>query len=486
MRLTKFYRQRLVHQINTSQSTLLLDLNSKKFITYRGSIRIVDYYWNTFLSYGVKEKDRVALVMNNSAELFMIYLTCLLKRIVVCPINPDYKRQDIQFCLDLCKPKIVIGKESTLTNLEFPVHDESNFDLNRVDQHASISFLQHADYRVDDIFSITFTSGSTGKPKGIAHKAETMLDNAEVFNTTTGLGKDQCMIHVMPMFYMAGLLNTIISPVLAGGKVVIDKVFGALSAFSFWNNFFQHQCNTAWLSPTMIQAILRLDRDPEITKPLKENPEKYAIFSGTAPLTNQTEKEFYQTYNLPLQQSYGLSETLIVSVKEKTDFRLNGSVGAVLNGSKLVITDDDEIIIDTKFIMAGYVDEQGNFKRDSEPFITGDLGKVENGELFITGRKKELIIKGGENINPKVIENVLLTLESVKMAAVVGVEDKFYGENIEAYVLPHRTNFDQIKKEINEVCKKNLKASFIPSTIHFVEKMPLTPTGKIKKKDLKH
>jgi long-chain acyl-CoA synthetase len=481
---TRFYRDNLLCLFNTSSNILFHNLIDNASISYEQARSVIHKFSQKLSEYGIQEGDRVAVVMNNSPELFMIYLTCLLKRIVVCPVNPDYSVEDIRFCLSLCKAKIVIGNRK-LHDLDIPIAEEEIFKIDVPNLENNCEKLTRSAYQADDIFTITFTSGSTGNPKGIAHKSEVFFANAHAFNNQTGLGQEQCMYHVMPMFYMAGILNTIICPLEAGGKVVIDKSFGALSPFTFWKNFIESGCTCVWLSPTMIKSIIKLDRDLESSTLIQQNPERFRIFSGTAPLTIQTKNKFFEKYNFPLQQSYGLSETLIVSVKEKTEPPFNGSVGKLVGSTKVNFLEDSEIVLVTDYLMAGYIDKPGSIKMESgHQFFTGDLGKVDKGELYITGRKKELIIKGGENINPLQIENVILRHNSVKIVAVIGFEDEFYGEEIAAFIQSYGTDFEEIEKEIRNICIHELKPSFIPKVIKFVDEMPLTPTGKVQKRKL--
>ena len=174
-----------------------------------------------------------------------------------------------------------------------------------------------------------------------------------------------------------------------------------------------------------------------------------------------------------------------MSEKEIGNKDFSNSVGAVMDGIEITFDSDGEILLDTNYMMAGYLNQNGQFENEHPRiFRTGDFGKMMDGELYITGRKKELIIKGGENINPKDIETVILKLGFIESAAVVGYEDEFYGEDIAAFVVSNHSDDEEVRKAIRTICKEQLMASHTPGKIIFIKEMPLTPTGKIQKKEL--
>lgn len=483
MRNNKCYRERILNLFYESEDLLLIDARNEFRLSYLDAAKVIGNYYQFLKENGIKEGDRVAILLKNSPEFILLYLTCLLYRFTACPINPSYNEDEVKYCLQICNAKIVISDNfsedlpiKSIHTSEFVIGSKNNFGEKKI----------RPDYKKDDIFTITFTSGSTGKPKAIAHRAETFLANANSFNIKTGNETSQVLLHVMPMHYMAGILNTIICPVEAGGCIVVDQSFGPLSAFTFWKKFTQFNCTTTWLSPTMVRAILNLDRGPILVKEMNINPELINIFAGTAHVSSALKKEFFKKYNLLLQQSYGLSETLIASVKTNSIKKENGSVGTLVDGTQVIISDEKEILLYTDYKMEGYLSENGEIILDDTPyFSTGDLGKIVGDELFITGRKKDLIIKGGENINPLEVEEIIQKVFSVKRAAVIGIHNEFYGEEIAAFIIPARgTNLEKLELDILKTCREKLSHSKVPSKILFRNSFPLTPTGKIRKSEL--
>lgn len=478
------FRKKILNYFNENSSLLLKDLKTGTTLSYKEAFPEIKYISSVLHQYGIKKGDRVAVLLDNSMHFLLLYLTCLLQRIVICPINPKYNREDIDYCFQLSGAKKIITNKS-VDGMNSPVIRLDTFLSDRSGIDPSDDIVIGGGYEEDDLFSITFTSGTTGKPKAIGHKAEVHLANANAFNQQVENDENQCMLHVMPMFYMAGILNTILCPLEAGGSIVVDSSFGPLSPVTFWKNFIENGCTTTWLSPTMIQSILKLDRNKELLPKIRNRAEQLKIFSGTAPLSSTSKKEFYDKYTVTVYQSYGLSETLLVSVKEINKKDFNNSAGTVLEGIGITFDNDGEILLDTNYMMAGYLNPDGQFENQHPHiFKTGDLGTMRDGELYITGRKKELIIKGGENINPKDIETVILTLDFIEDAAVVGYEDEFYGEDIAVFIVTKNRDEKEVCNAIRTICREQLMASHIPSKIIFIKEMPVTPTGKVQKKKL--
>lgn len=398
-------------------------------------------------SLGISSQDRIAVIMDNSPETVILYIVCLYLRVVICPINPDIGEIEIKYCIDLVKPKRIFTNRRNLSYLKNTIL----FDSSTVNSLGERQELQSISYREDDIFCITFSSGTTGKPKAIIHKAETLLSCANSFNKFTYITKYNVFLHVMPMFYMAGILNTIFCPLVAGSRLVIGNKFGPLSPLDFWNVWLINKINTTWLSPSMVYALLNLDRSDSLIGTIREFAESYKIFVGTAALSLELKREFKKRYNINLIESYGLSEVLFVSVKNVKNNSFNGSVGNILPGVDIKFNSTNELEIKSDYNMQGYLKENGNIV-NYENFLTGDTGNIVKDELFIGARIKDLIIKGGINISPRKIELVIEALDKIEQVAVIGYKDEFYGENIACFFVGQVT-----EQTLNEYCRKTFR-----------------------------
>ena len=216
---------------------------------------------------------------------------------------------------------------------------------------------------------ITQTSGSTGTPKTVKHWARDLIENAETFNKFVGLGADTRMIHVMKADHMAGQLNTVLCPLLAGGVVIMADEFSPQNALSFWRTAIDSNANSFWLAPKMAEIIMELDRNPDSEAYARE--EMKFCFCGTAPLSPYIYHRWEKKYGVPLLQSYGMSEILLAASNLPGDSHA-GSCGHLLPNVSAVVSDNNELVISNPFVTN---------------FNTGDIGWFdEHGRLYIGGR----------------------------------------------------------------------------------------------------
>jgi acyl-CoA synthetase (AMP-forming)/AMP-acid ligase II len=305
------------------------------------------------------------------------------------------------------------------------------------------------------VIRLTFeTSGTTGEPKRIEHTLDAMMANAKAFNADVGFNKHTRMYHCLPKTHMAGFLNTILCPTLAGGTVAFGPTFSAQTAGSFWVDFLDSGANTVWITPTIAAMLLRLNRGkPRWIHGLEH------VFCGTAPLPAKVRTEWLETFHVPLQESYGTSEHMLVSVQGDEDAMTEHNVGRILPCVTVEIGDNSEIIVNGTG--------------------TGDQGELRDGKLTITGRLKDLIIRGGFNISPVKIEEAVRKVEGVRDAAVVGLPDEFWGERIVLF------SEGGEGWDINGHCRDVLPQSHWPDRIEIVDKLPRNAMGKVLKGELK-
>lgn len=468
--------------------------------------------------HGIQHHDRVALVLTNSVEFAALYFGCLFLGAVAVPVNPSLHRRDITFILGhsgiklvVCSPmtRVLIAEwvstSSTPVLHLLPQQEQSRVDVDLDWWTLGVCTAPHIpnwepldNVQIDDLFSITFTSGTTSKPKGVAHRIYGLLGNARVFNEELAFDPDNRFLHTMPMAYMAGFLNTLLSPFLAGASIVLTNAFNAQSALRFWRPVMRYHADTFWMAPTMLAALLRIDRDDKGREYCSRHVK--TICAGTAPLPLKIKREFEQRYGVELFESYGLSELLFVTSNSKRWPRLDKSVGRLLPGGESRIVnehgilvargDDGDIQIRTPYIMAGYLDYQTLEPIAIEPdawFPTGDIGHVDaNGYHFITGRKKDLIIRGGINISPRAVEEVLLEHEVVEQVAVIGLPHDFYGEEVVAVVkLKGGYALETVLPELSTLCTENLSSFSTPTRFIELEHFPVSTTGKVQKATLR-
>jgi acyl-CoA synthetase (AMP-forming)/AMP-acid ligase II len=418
---------------------------------------------------GVKSDDRVLLSLESREDFTVAYFSALFGAHTVVPINPSLPPADLEYIKTFTKP---VFELSSLDGVGDCSIDEALNLLNQCDTKK--------------IWAIFFTSGTTNRPKGVCHKIEGLLENALAFNIHVGLNEKTRMMHIMPISYMAGFLNTLLCPLLAGGTVVLAKQFSAADASQIWSAAKQHVANTIWLSPTMAAFLARLNRDTEISQWTEKNLQN--VFVGTAPLGKSQKESFEKCFKVKCLESYGMSEVLLVSSNRSKEEVAEASTGTLLEGVQVEAREGGKLFIQSKYAMAGYWNADKCapvWPFENQWLDSGDIGHVdEEKRLFITGREKDLIIKGGVNISPRAIEEILMQHENVSEAAVIGVTHPFWGEDIKAFVIlkdPAKV-FDD--KDLKEFCRDKMNADTIPTEIVVAADFPRTVTGKIQKNKL--
>jgi len=295
----------------------------------------------------------------------------------------------------------------------------------------------------NDLIVIMYTSGTSAKPKGLAHRLGRMFRNAAAFASAQGIDENSRFYLTLSMAYMGGFYNLLILPFLCGASVVVDHVFDARSSLHFWEKAKNNNVNTLWLAPTVLSILLRMDRGRTGEEFCRASVRH--AFVGFAPLPLKVKDEFESRYGLRLIENYGLSETLFVTARSQESSNGAGYVGEALPGIGLRVVRDEvesaapgsdgEVQILTPDLMAGYLDADGRLLEidASVWFPTGDIGRMGEGNaLFITGRKKDLIIRGGVNISPAAVEEALMQVNGVADVAVVSIPHELYGEDIVA------------------------------------------------------
>jgi acyl-coenzyme A synthetase/AMP-(fatty) acid ligase len=462
-----------------------------------------------FQKLGLQPGDRIGIRLPNGSLFGILYFTCLLGGFTAVPVSNAISQKDRAFVVSLARLSAVVtavgegGPADVIPDREDDISKicpvltiskgESGADLcvaagTGADVEKKLAAIDN-----DRLFSIHFTSGTTSLPKAVAHRVGALLDNAEAFNRAFGLGRDNRFVHVMPMPYMAGFLNTLLGAFTAEASIILAPQFGPQSALRFWDPVAALGGDTIWMSPTMLATLTQVDRGSVGVELCRTG--RIRIFSATAPLTNKVRQEFESKYGTKVVASYGLSELLLITANEGPAGSKLSSVGTILPEVVVEILDgegrpvaqgcDGAIAVNTPHAMVGYLDFGTGLPAPLTDrwFNTGDVGHVDaDSYLFVTGRVKDLIIKGGLNVSPQRIEEVLLRHPAVQDAAVVGAPHDFYGEQIVAAVILGAGNsLEDIQGSLREVCLSDLGKSSVPDRFVEFDAFPKTTLGKVQK-----
>ena len=295
----------------------------------------------------------------------------------------------------------------------------------------------------------------------------------------------------MPYFHLNGIMITLIVPFFIGGSLVLKEKF---SASEFWNDVSQYRVTTFGSVATMLNILNRNYNKNNFNYDISSL--RYAL-CGSAPVPVEIIHNFETNFNIPVIEGYGLTESTCRSTFNPVDgIRKPGSAGLPLsneiqiadeNGNFLSHDKKGEIIIKGKNIMKGYFkDAQTTSKVLRDGWLhTGDIGwKDSEGYCYIIDRKDDLIIKGGENIYPREIDEALYSIEGIAEAATIGVPDKIYGEEVKSFV-KLKEGYSLNEETIIGILKEKIDNFRCPGEIEIVETIPKGPTGKLLKRVLR-
>jgi long-chain acyl-CoA synthetase len=482
-----------------ADKAFIIDALSGREFTYADFHRLALSFCLALKKKKLSRGDRIAVCLPNGAEFAALYFAAFYSGITLIPVNTNLNGREIEFIISSSRAKALIYSAVTRDYIaKFPAKESIELEAMLADKTAG-TFEAFSGCTEDDVFAVMYTSGTTQLPKGVAHSIKGMSDNALDFIRMAGVSPQDRFYNLLSMAYMAGFYNLVLLPFLAEASIVIDEAFSPQSVLSFWKAPIKWRVNCLWLVPTILYMLLKLDRDNQGADYCRGQVKK--IFAGTAPLAAKLRREFEAKYGVSVYENYGLSETLFISANSAAFAVVDASVGKLLpscrlsirdnSGRALSIGEEGEISVISTGLMRGYLNPDSGVLEPLDPakeFATGDIGYLDDeGHLFITGRKKDLIIRGGINISPRAVENILSEHEAVEAAAVIGMQDAAYGESITAVVkLKEGYVFEEARPSLVEHCRRHLSAVQQPQMFFQIQDFPLTSTGKISKEKLKN
>lgn len=433
-------------------------------------------------------KQHLVMIMDNSMELLSCYFAAILTGKIATAIDPLKGKEEIANILTSITDGYIIADKA------------GNVKLDKADMICEAGAFDKIDHAFGDIkgfvvrafeerdflsdYLLTFTSGTTGNTKGVRHSLKNLFATADAFNKMFSVGKDNTFAHLMPMTYMAGILNSIIQPFMAGSKIVVLGRFSPMKAFTFWQEVEKYQANTFWMSPSMLTILLKVAKHEVGQTYCKNN--KTLFFIGTAPLHQSTRDDFETKYPVKLYASYGLSETLFLSTETPETLAFGGgNVGKLLDGVEYHFGSDGEFLVDVPWMFLGYTNEPTEKYFDGTSYKTGDLAKIEDGILSIVGRSKDLIIKGGMNISPALIEGVVSGISGVDECCVFSVLSKMKEELVVLAYTSNTNDTATLEKSISGAVINELGKNYMIDLFYKAKAIPKNINGKNDKKVLK-
>jgi long-chain acyl-CoA synthetase len=446
---------------------------------------------------GLEPGDRVGLMLPNLPYFPSIYYGILRAGGVVVPMNVLLKGREVGFYLGDSGAKLVFAWADFAEAAEEGAGEAgAEVILVKPGEFEQLVGAYSDEYQTveradDDTAVILYTSGTTGKPKGAELCHDNLGRNCAVTESTLGeFSEDDVLLGALPLFHSFGQTCTMNSAVATGACVTMLPRFDPEKALEIIE---RDRVTVFQGVPTMYNAMLHANRaDSTDTSTLR------LCMSGGAALPVELIRAFEEKFGCAILEGYGLSETSpVASFNHPDKERKPGSIGTPIEGVEMQVWDDDgnevsqgevgEIVIRGHNVMKGYwqrPEATGEAITGDGWFRSGDMAKVdEDGYFFIVDRKKDLIIRGGYNVYPREVEEVLYEHPAIQEAAVVGVPDESLGEEVGAAVVLKKGE-SLNAAELKAYVKEQVAAYKYPRKVWFVDELPKGPTGKILKREI--
>ena len=503
----EFYNLIRDHAEKTPDQPAIIDGEST--ITYEQLLKQVESFSGGLSRLQLTSQSKLGLLCLNQKEYLVALMGAFLKGITVIPYNFLLQPEDLIYItkdagidsivvdsafikpetipfLQIFKNKIVVGPtdhmklgENALAYENFLNNACRSKDKSRHDRTGSIPDV------------ILYTSGTTAKPKGVMLDESQFYSNSRDTLTHIPISSDDRVIVALPLFHSFGNIMALMV-FMAGGTLILLKQFAPKSILQ---SIEKHKATILPLVPTIYSFLVDLSaRNDYDVSSLKH------CISGGAALPRALLEKVEETLNVSVIEGYGLTETSpVIAVNTFKGGSFPGSVGPIVPNLEVKIIDETgkeklaeevgEILVRGKTVMQGY----WNLPKETAKTITsdgwlktGDLGHLDKKNfLFISaGRKKDLIIRAGENVSPLAIENALMNHPAIAEVAAIGVADKRTGERVKVCIAL-RPEATTTESELKSFCRKNLPAFMVPDYFQVMEELPKNATGKILKSKLK-
>lgn len=494
----------------TAKPFLFSEADGREY-TYAEFVSAVNRSASLLSGEGISRGDVVSLLMPNSAEYIIAYFACWHLGALAGPINSLLKEHEIEFVMNNSEAKAVLVHSDFQDRIEVirgklrHLRSIINFDneseatgyaglpaASSEQQSRPEAYVPNEeDCGPDDDAIIIYTSGTTGKPKGCLLTHGNIIANARQISHWLRFTESDRLLTIMPLFHMNAVSVTTMSALYAGGSTVISPKF---SASKFWNIISDYGITSFGSVATMLSMLL--STYPEgVPKGLKTDQLRFAM-CGSAPVPAEVMRSFEETFNCPVIEGYGLSESTCRSTFNPPDERRRpGSCGMPIGNEMKVFDDYDKEVADGELgeiVLRGENILKGYFKNPEATekafrngwFHTGDVGyRDQEGFFYIVDRKSDMIIRGGENIYPREIDEVLYQHPAVAAAATIGIPDPLYGEEVTAFIVL-KNGTEVTAEELIEHCRSELADYKCPKSIQIVKDIPKGPTGKLLKREL--
>ncbi|KRE18278.1 malonyl-CoA synthase [Bosea sp. Root381] len=468
-------------------------LDDGRRYTYADMVAASGRFANALVALGVKPGDRVAVQVEKSIDALMLYLGTVRAGGVFLPLNTAYTPAEIEYFLGDAEPAVFVCDPAKAEALK-PYAEKAGAKLETLGvgagslfDKASAAAPDFADVArgPDDLAAILYTSGTTGRSKGAMLSHDNLASNALALVDYWRFGKDDALLHALPIFHTHGLFVATNCVLFSGASMILLPKFDPEQVFKYLP-----QATCMMGVPTF---YVRLLQDARLTKEATKHMRLFV--SGSAPLLAETHREWREKTGHAILERYGMTETNMNTSNPYEGERVAGTVGFPLPGVTARVVDPeggkalaaDEIgMIEVRGpnVFKGYWRNPEKTAAEFKPdgfFITGDLGKIDAaGYVHIVGRGKDLIITGGYNVYPKEVETEIDEMPGVIESAVIGCPHPDFGEGVTAVVVV-KPGATVTAKSIAAALEQRLAKFKQPKQVFVVADLPRNTMGKVQK-----
>ena len=479
--------------------TKAIGASNREWLTYGGLRELTKSVQTTLRENGIAKKDRIAIVLSNGPAMASAFVT-IAQSAITAPLNPSYREDEFAFYMDDLKAKaIVVSKDydgaavSAAERLKIKiirlVESEKIAGLFSLDVEKDGDIVEEEAVNENDIALILHTSGTTSKPKIVPLLQSNIVASASNIAKSLSLSSsDRCM-NVMPLFHIHGLIAAVSASLSVGASIWCSPGFNALSFFSNLD-----EAKPTWYTavPTMHQAILaRSGRNAETIR----NNQLRFLRSSSASLPTQVMGELENCFGAPVIEAYGMTEATHQMCCNRLDKQKPGSVGIPAGPLvKIAHEVDDcliqgtgEVVISGDNVTPGYennleANEKSFFRINGERwFRTGDQGAFDkDGFLYLTGRLKEIINRGGEKISPLEVDSILLDHPEINQVVTFALPHPKLGEVVAAAVVLSLGS-KSAEKDLKGFARERMAEFKVPRKIVILDEIPKGATGKMQR-----
>ena len=481
---------------NKPHDSVALKLIDGQFYSYQQLIDLVDQMASKLSSHGVKSGMLVNIVIDNSIEFLVSFLSVTRCGAIAAPLNPAYTLNEFKFYIkDANSDYLIVKDQDSLSvsaakdiSLRVIRVGISKTGLNLIDSKGELTDSRDPEAVSNEAVALFLhTSGTTSKPKGVPLTHGNLLASLENIIDTYDLSESDTSILVMPLFHVHGLIGVALSTLASGGCLVLPDRF---SASTFWK--IQSTSNATWYSAVPTIHKILLDRADSDSAPYQSFR---FIRSCSSPLSTEILLGVESRFGSPVLEAYGMTEAAhqMSSNLLPPAIRNPGSVGnptgvdiSVRDETGIALSHSEmgEVCVRGPNVMGGYIKNLSANKLAfwGDWFRTGDQGFLtEDKVLTLTGRLKELINRGGEKISPVEVDQVIASHFAVSEAISFPLPDEKYGESVNAAVV---LSEPVSEASIVEFCADKLATFKVPGRIFILDKLPKSATGKIQRRNI--